>query len=125
VSPIMVIVVSVSAISSFTIPNYSVAIGFRILVFVFIFLATIAGLYGIILGLLGLTVHLVTLKSFGAHYLSPFISFRWSEGKDSVVRGPMPSIEIRPGYTRPEDMDRINDRRKDDQEKAEKKNADK
>jgi spore germination protein len=125
VSPIMVIVVAVSAISSFTIPNYNVAIGFRTLVFVFIFLATVAGLYGIMLGLLGLTIHLVTLKSFGAHYLSPFVSFRWSEGKDSVVRGPMPSMEIRPGYTRPEDIDRMNDRRKDNQEKAEDENADK
>ncbi|MDI3480623.1 MAG: spore germination protein [Tepidanaerobacteraceae bacterium] len=125
VSPIMVIVVAVNAISSFAIPNYSLAIGFRLLTFIFIFLAALAGLYGVMLGLLWLTVHLVSLKSFGVHYLSPFVSFRFSEGKDFVVRGPMPSMEIRPGYTRPEDMDRINDRRHDNMEKAEDENADK
>ncbi|WP_422446350.1 spore germination protein [Thermoanaerobacterium sp. DL9XJH110] len=125
VSPIMVIVVAVNAISSFAIPNYSVAIGFRLLTFVFIFLAAVAGLYGIMVGILALMIHLVTLKSFGAHYLSPYVSFRWSEGKDFIVRGPMPSMEVRPGYTRPEDLNRMNDRRKDNQETAGDENADK
>lgn len=125
VSPIMVIVVAVNAISSFAIPNYSMAIGFRLLTIVFIALATVAGLYGIMLGLLALTIHLVTLKSFGAHYLSPFISFRLSESKDSMIRGPLPSMEIRPGYTRPKDLDRINDRRHDTMENAGDENADK
>jgi len=118
VSPIMVIVVAINAISSFAIPNYSVAISFRLLTFIMIALASIAGLYGIMLGLLGLTIHLVTLKSFGAHYLSPFVSFRFSESKDNIIRGPLPSMEIRPGYTRPQDFDRINDRRHDTIDKA-------
>lgn len=125
VSPIMVIVVAINAISSFAIPNYSVAIGFRLITFIFMALATVAGLYGVMLGLLGLTIHMVTLKSFGAHYLSPFVSFRWSESKDTIVRGPMPSMEIRPGYTRPEDLDRINDRRHDTIDKVGDENADK
>jgi len=124
VSPIMVIIVAVNAISSFAIPNYSMAIAFRLITFIFIVLATIAGLYGIMLGLIGLTIHLVTLKSFGAHYLSPFVSFRWSESKDTLIRGPMPSMEIRPGYTRPEDLDRINDRRHDTIDKAGDESAD-
>lgn len=125
VSPIMVIVVAVSAISSFSIPNHSIAITFRLLTFVFIILATIAGLYGIMLGLLGLAIHLVTLKSFGAHYLSPFISFRWSESKDTIIRAPVPSMKIRPGYTRPEDINRIKDRYNDIKNKAGDENTDK
>ena len=124
VSPIMVIVVAVNAISSFAIPNYSVAIGFRLLTFILMALAGVAGLYGIMLGLLGLTIHLVTLKSFGAHYLSPFVSFRFSESKDTLIRGPLPSLEIRPGYTRPQDFDRINDRRHDTIDKAGDESAD-
>lgn len=125
VSPIMVIVVAVNAISSFAIPSYSVAISFRLLTFILIALASIAGLYGIMLGLLGLTIHLVTLKSFGAHYLSPFVSFRFSESKDTIIRGPLASMEIRPGYTRPQDFDRINDRRHDTIDKAGDESADK
>jgi len=125
VSPIMVIIVAINAISSFAIPNYSLAIAFRIMTIIFIICATIAGLYGIMMGLLALTIHLVTLKSFGAHYLSPFVSFRWSESKDTILKGPLPSMEIRPGYTRPQDIDRMNDRRKDDEGKAGDESADK
>lgn len=125
VSPIMVIIVAINAISSFAIPNYSLAIAFRIMTIIFIVCATIAGLYGIMIGLLALTIHLVTLKSFGAHYLSPFVSFRWSESKDTILKGPLPSMEIRPGYTRPRDIDRMNDRRKDDEGKAGDESADK
>jgi len=124
VSPIMVIIVAINAISSFAIPNYSLAIAFRLMTLIFIIFATIAGLYGIMIVLLALTVHLVTLKSFGAHYLSPFVSFRWSEAKDTILKGPLPSMEIRPGYTRPRDLDRINDRRKDNDEQAGDESAD-
>ncbi|MGR6012934.1 spore germination protein [Bacillus paranthracis] len=58
VSPIMVIVVAVTAISSFTIPQYSVGITLRILRFVAMFCAAIFGLYGVIL------FFLFTLQSF-------------------------------------------------------------
>ncbi len=63
VSPIMVIVVAVTAISSFTIPQYSVGITLRILRFVAMFCAAIFGLYGVILFFY--FGHLVKLKSFG------------------------------------------------------------
>lgn len=116
VSPFMVIVVAINAISSFAIPNYSVAIAFRLLTFVFMFLAAVAGLYGIMLGLIGLIIHLVTLKSFGANYLSPFTNLRWSESKDTFIRGPFPSMKIRPGYNRPLDWVKIRDLRRDSED---------
>lgn len=122
VSPFMVIVVALNAISSFAIPNYSVAIAFRILTFIFMFLAAIAGLYGIMLGLIALTIHLVTLKSFGANYLSPFTNIRWSENKDTFIRGPFQSMKIRPGYNRPLDWVKIRDLRKDSKDMAEDEN---
>lgn len=125
VSPIMVIIIALNAISSFTIPLYNLAVSLRLFTFVFIIFASIAGLYGIVLGFLALTTHLVTLKSFGSHYLSPFISFRISEITDTVIKGPLPTVKSRPGYTRPQDWDRMNDLRQDTKDKADDEDADK
>lgn len=109
VSPIMVILIAINAISSFAVPNFSVAIGFRLLTFIFLILASVAGLYGVMLGFLGLTVHLVTLKSFGVPYLSPVISFKFKRLRDLVVRAPLPLLKERPEYTRPVDKTRVGD----------------
>ena len=49
VSPIMVIVVALNAIASFALPSYGIAIAFRILLFVFLFSASVFGLFGIVL----------------------------------------------------------------------------
>ncbi|MCY8410836.1 spore germination protein, partial [Bacillus haynesii] len=49
VSPIMVIVVAVTAISSFAIPQYSAGISLRMLRFVAMFCAAVFGLYGVIM----------------------------------------------------------------------------
>ena len=69
VSPVMVIIVSVTAISSFIIPNYGVTTGFRLLRFALMIFATVLGLYGIMLGIILVLIHLVNLKSFGVPYL--------------------------------------------------------
>lgn len=88
VSPIMVIIVAITAISSFSIPNYSLSVGFRMLRFFLMILAGILGLYGIMLGVLLILSHLVKLKSFGIPYMSPYVSFEGSDFKDTIVRVP-------------------------------------
>ena len=96
VSPIMVIVVAVTAISSFTIPQYSVGITLRILRFIAMFCAAIFGLYGVILFFLLLCSHLVKLKSFGVPYTSPAVPYRFSDWKDFMVRMPLKIMRRRP-----------------------------
>ncbi len=96
VSPIMVIVVAVTAISSFTIPQYSVGITLRILRFVAMFCAAIFGLYGVILFFLLLCSHLVKLKSFGVPYTSPAVPYQFSDWKDFMVRMPLKIMRRRP-----------------------------
>ncbi|MDF2530949.1 MAG: GerA spore germination protein [Clostridia bacterium] len=96
VSPIMVIIVAVTAISSFSIPDYSFSNAFRLFRFMLIFAAAFLGLYGMILGLLLMLGHLVRLKSFGTPYLSPFVSFTASDLKDTIVRLPMFMMKNRP-----------------------------
>lgn len=96
VSPIMVIIVAVTAISSFSIPDYSFSNAFRLFRFLLIFAAGFLGLYGIVLGLLLMLGHLVRLKSFGTPYMSPFVSFIASDLKDTMVRLPIFMMKRRP-----------------------------
>ncbi len=89
VSAAMVIIVAITAISSFTLPHYSLSVSVRLLRFLFMFAAAFVGLLGIALGLLILLVHLVSLESFGVAYLSPITPFVKSEQKDTFFRFPV------------------------------------
>lgn len=99
VSPVMVIIVSITAISSFIIPNYGVTTGFRLLRFGLMIFAAAFGIYGIMIGLILTLIHLVNLKSFGVPYLAPFVSSdSVNDFKDSVVRMPIRTLIYRPEF---------------------------
>lgn len=73
VSPILIIVVAITGLSSFTIPDFSLSFSFRIYRFLFVILGYLCGLLGIVIGVfIGLTI-LVSLKSFGSPYLAPYV----------------------------------------------------
>jgi spore germination protein len=112
VSPVMVIVVSVTAISSFAVPTYSAGIAFRILRFVTMLTASIFGLYGIILAYIMINIHLVRLKSFGIPYTTPFAPSFGNDWKDLFFRAPLLMLTKRPRYLQTEDETRIHTRRK-------------
>ncbi len=96
ISPAMVIVVSLTAISSFAAPNFSMAIPVRLLRFLFMILAAFIGLYGIALGLMVMVLHLCSLRSFGVPYLSPVAPFNLSGQKDMILRVPIWAMRTRP-----------------------------
>jgi spore germination protein len=111
VSPIMVIIVAVTAISSFSIPDFGFSNAFRLFRFLLIFSAAFLGLYGMMLGLLLMLGHLVRLKSFGTPYLSPFVSFTASDLKDTMVRLPIFMMKNRPIGIADDKVRLINNRR--------------
>ncbi len=96
VSPIMVVIVAVTAIASFANPSYSLSVGFRLLRFALIAASGILGLYGFILGLILILIHLVRLKSFNEPYLTPFVAVNWSDYKDTIYRAPLYKMVKRP-----------------------------
>ncbi|WP_374049595.1 spore germination protein [Neobacillus sp. OS1-2] len=71
VSAPMVIVVATTGIASFAIPRYNLGTALRLIRFPMLLLAGIFGLYGIVIGFIALTIHLVTLRSFGVPYFTP------------------------------------------------------
>src|SRR5699024_2032319 len=97
VSPIMVIVIALTAISNFAIPTYSVAISFRSVRFSFIIAAGLFGLYVIVLVYIMINVHFVNLISFCLLYSSSFAPFYPIYWHDIIVRTPLQTIKSRPG----------------------------
>ena len=98
VSPIMIIIVGVTAITEFITPNYEVTLGLRIIRFFILIASAIIGLYGIILGLILVLSHLIKLKSFGIPYLAPFVNTEIRDFKDMFVRVPFKYYKERPDY---------------------------
>ncbi|SCW65341.1 spore germination protein KA [Paenibacillus tianmuensis] len=106
VSPAMVIVVSITAIAGFIFPSFELGISVRVLRFVFMGLGASFGIFGIIVGLVVLVLHMSHLSSFGIPYLSPMAPFRLSDQKDAIVRVPWWQM-----YTRPDSYHPLNQQR--------------
>jgi spore germination protein KA len=106
VSASMVIVVSLTAISSFVSPTFNLSISIRILRFLFMILAATFGLFGIILGLIVMVLHLNSLRSFGIPYLSPSAPFILEDQKDNILRFPHWALSSRPRLINQKDINR-------------------
>jgi spore germination protein KA len=97
VSATMIIVVSITAISSYVIPEFDMSIAIRITRFLFMGLAAAFGLFGIFVGMIALLLHLSSLRSFGVPYMAPVGPFILNNQKDVILRVPHPSLTTRPG----------------------------
>jgi spore germination protein len=93
VSNFMVIIVSLTAISSFIIPNYDMSLGVRLIRFPMMIIASIFGVVGIAIGLMILIAHVIALDSLGTPYGAPFAPVRYSNWGDSIVR--LPSLKLK------------------------------
>ncbi|MGI6097270.1 MAG: spore germination protein [Dethiobacteria bacterium] len=85
VSPPVVIIVALTAIASFTVPNFALGIAGRLLRFIFIAFGAVFGLFGIQFGIFLLVVHLCALRSFGIPYLVPTAPLVWRDMKDHIL----------------------------------------
>ncbi|MGI6308522.1 MAG: spore germination protein [Dethiobacteria bacterium] len=112
VSPAMVIIVAITAISSYLIPAYNVSIALRLLRFGVMFLAAALGLFGVLLAAMFLLTHLVALRSFGVPYMSPLAPLNLHDLKDIFFRPPKWATDRRPSVLRPLDRVRQDDRLK-------------
>lgn len=72
VSPVALIAVSVAGVCGFALPNRDFAQALRVWRFVLAILGTLAGLFGVTVGLLCLVIHLSGLTCLDEAYLSPF-----------------------------------------------------
>lgn len=96
VSPAMVIVVAITAISNFVFPSFNMGISIRIIRFGLMGIAASFGLFGITIGLVAIVLHLCSLRSFGVPYLAPFAPFIPDDHKDTIFRLPQWAMFSRP-----------------------------
>jgi len=104
VSAAMVIVVSMTAIASFTTPSINLAIPARIIRFGLLILGASFGLFGILFGLMVIAIHLVSLRSFGIPYLSGIAPLFIKDQKDLFIRVPWFWMKNRPELLNQTDM---------------------
>ena len=116
VSPVVVILVALTALSAFTIPNELFASAFRMVKFYLIIAASLGGFVGLTAAVLTVMLHLSGLKSFGVPYMMPFVSAEMApEGKwqDSLWRMPMGRMYERPYFTKKGHRRRLRKEKKD------------
>jgi hypothetical protein len=107
-SNILIIIVALSALASFTSPSYLMGNVIRVIRFPIIILAGFWGFYGIMLAFCFLLIHLLRQSSLGSPYTSPFYPPRLIDWRDSIIRLPLPFTNKRPKVTRVQDEKKYN-----------------
>ncbi|MBP3255007.1 MAG: spore germination protein [Clostridia bacterium] len=108
VSPILIIIVALTGIASFAIPDFSFGFHLRIFRFAFIVLGYIAGFLGIGIGIFVYISNLCSIKSFGVSYLVPYAP-KEDSNKNGYIIPPIWKQEFRANY--------LSTKRKEAQEK--------
>jgi len=99
VSPLMVIIIGLTAVSSYAIPYYDLSVAVRLMRFPLMILAGILGFFGVSVGLYVMAIHLLSLRSFGVPYLSPISPLHIRNLlQDTFVRAPRWAMKYRPKF---------------------------
>lgn len=104
VGPILVIVVALTAVCSFTIPVFTDAVS--ILRMSFLILGGILGIFGVGIGVLAVLVHIVSIRSFGTPYFAPLAPYNKDEMKDTFIRAHIWKMSKRPKDIRASEIKR-------------------
>lgn len=94
VSPSVVVVIAITGIAGFLMPNQDFSNALRVARFLLLVISGVAGLYGMALGLIVIFYYLSSMESFGVPYLAPFSG---TDGRniltDTIARLPMKDME--------------------------------
>lgn len=96
VSPSVVVVIAITAISSFAMANQDFSNALRLWRLAFVILSSGLGLYGLSLGGIILLNHLSKMEVYGIPYMSPFVGEENKEMQDSLFRFPFSAQYKRP-----------------------------
>ncbi|AKL96009.1 spore germination protein KA [Clostridium aceticum] len=96
VSPAVVVVIAITAIATFTMPNQDFSNALRLWRFILVIFSSIMGLFGLSMAMLLLLFHLSTLETYGIPYLSPFSGTDQKQVQDTLFRLPVQFFTKRP-----------------------------
>lgn len=115
VSPMVVIIIAITGICSFAIPNIALVASYRLLKYLMILFSAVLGLFGFWIGMLLILIHLVSLKSFGIPFIYPFALSEmngFNDLKDTIFRMPLFTMKKRPIFAREGDNKRQGEKEK-------------
>ncbi|TGE31346.1 spore germination protein [Desulfosporosinus sp. Sb-LF] len=110
-SKVLIVTVGISTIASFLVPNYFMVKANRLLLFGFLFLSSVLGIFGMVLGTIGLLAHLNGMTSLKQPYFAPVAPLHINDWKDLFIRAPLRWIKTRPEYLHPQQKWRYSRRR--------------
>ncbi len=106
VSPPGVMVVAISAITIYSVPDESDIVA--VLRLVFTLLGGILGLQGVLCGLIVMVSYLCGHSSFGVSYLAPYSPFIFGDQKDFIFKANVTNIVTRPKSLKQKNKKRLN-----------------
>lgn len=65
---------------------------------ILVLLAGFLGLYGVLFGVMGIALHLCSLRSFGVPYMLSFTSLKPEDIKDTIIKAPIWFLKKRPAF---------------------------
>lgn len=104
VDPLLIVMVTLTALALFTTPAFELTAAWRWLFWVLILGAYVLGVLGILVVSVIIVAYLSSLESFGVPYLSPIGPLNFADLKDSIVRFPLDLFNNRPSYLHPIDV---------------------
>ena len=107
VSPFLVIIVAITGIASFAIPDFSYGFHLRIFRFIFIFLGFTFGFLGIGIGIFAYITILCSIKSFGVPFFAPFSPTSLTKNIGYIVP-PTWKQEMRQSFVKSENIKKQN-----------------
>lgn len=110
-SNVLLIIVALAALASFTTPVYKMGNTIRLMRFPFLIFAELWGLVGIVFCFCLLLTHLIRLTSLGRPFLEPLYPPRTADIKDAFVRLPFKWLSVRPSYLRTQKPDRFSSKK--------------
>lgn len=94
-SNVLIVVIALSALASFTAPSYLMGSTIRAIRFPMIFLSGLLGLIGVMFGICFLVIHLLKITSLGRPYLLPVYPLRLKDLDNSLFRLPFSLSNMR------------------------------
>ncbi|OUS78178.1 spore germination protein [Paenibacillus sp. MY03] len=92
-SPTMLVVAAVSAVSTFTLVNQSLAGSVSVIRFYVLILSSIFGMYGYFVSMFSVLLYMCSLESFGQPYMAPLAPIRFKEVAAAIINKPWSSYK--------------------------------
>lgn len=105
-SPLLLILGSLSFLSSFVSPDYTIVNPIRILKFLCIIMTAFLGIIGLVLSICLIVTNLVSSNSFGTPYMAPLAPFNWYDFSRWFLFGKQIAPK-RPGFLQTKDQFRV------------------